>query len=630
MAEHVEKVMNDMVPELDDLRRKRIFNDEELRQVVKRRRDFEYLLQKTESKPQDYLSYIRYEVALECLRSRRSKALHWRKRTISDFAGLRRLHIIFERGVRKFKGDIRMWYQYVDFCLRSGSTKVMSRVLLRALKFHPREVHLWLLAADRELKCGHIKAARALLVRGLRFAPKSPKLWGEFLRLEVRVACHLRDVRDSPHAALDASSQNSAPAESPWAPARLLFRQALSRMASNPSACAAFLAQARSCLQEAQSEPGPADGLNEWAEEMRSALTKHRPGLVEGVAWLDVPTDAAADLWELWWTCEVGSGSAWPPLVDDVANFAPATVLGQFASVLADCAAKGSDRSDTAGEALVKFAAASRASAVAETAVSILKALQTCAQASSNERKDGKEAAEKAYQMLAQRAVKEHPQNGRLALISSEHSSSSPSLLKLGGRSLEPDDASAMMLLQGDSDAGCTTRQHVLEVALRSLAPGHDPHPIVSAYLSQALARGGTSAFQQACQESRQVAAKLWDFPRCRAQLLASALDAELRCCSMSMISTLASKPGLQATALSEHFEELLRSLKDEDPAKPEWWIRYMNFVQSASSWNGGVVVNGLPTIMDLHWRAMRSVPDQAVYSEQAQRLLQQQSGGAC
>eukprot|EP00449_Zooxanthella_nutricula_P051605 CAMPEP_0198566768 /NCGR_PEP_ID=MMETSP1462-20131121/103790_1 /TAXON_ID=1333877 /ORGANISM="Brandtodinium nutriculum, Strain RCC3387" /LENGTH=264 /DNA_ID=CAMNT_0044297805 /DNA_START=6 /DNA_END=796 /DNA_ORIENTATION=- len=263
-----------MVPELDDLRRKRIFGDNELRQIVKRRRDFEYGLQKAPPKQQDYLSYIRYEVALECLRHCRSKALHWRRRTISDFAGVRRLHGIFDRGTKKFKGDLRMWYQHVDFCLRSGSTKALSRVLTRALKFHPREVHLWLLAADRELKCGHIKAARALLVRGLRFAPTSSKLWGEFLRLEVRVALRLRATRASGEEGLvPGEGKPAEPTASPWAPVRLLFRRGAGRLAPSPRAAATFLEQAVECLREAQENAGEVeDGLGDFAGEVRAAL----------------------------------------------------------------------------------------------------------------------------------------------------------------------------------------------------------------------------------------------------------------------------------------------------------------------------------------------------------------------
>ncbi|CAE7884784.1 utp6, partial [Symbiodinium microadriaticum] len=116
---------------------------------------------------------VRYEIALEALRRRRTSALRWRKYSISTVAGLRRIHNILHRGSHRFKGDLQLWYQHVDFCLRSGSTAMLTRVLMRAVKYHPKEVHLWLLAADRELQQGHVEAARKLLLRGLRCVPTS-------------------------------------------------------------------------------------------------------------------------------------------------------------------------------------------------------------------------------------------------------------------------------------------------------------------------------------------------------------------------------------------------------------------------------------------------------------------------
>eukprot|EP00438_Fugacium_kawagutii_P011111 Skav203182 [mRNA] locus=scaffold39:223426:233211:+ [translate_table: standard] len=120
---------------------------------------------------------------------------------LDGIAGVRRIHNIFKRSTHRFKGDLRLWYQHVDFCLRSGSSKVLQRVLMKAVKLHPKEASLWLLAADRELRQGHVDAARKLLMRALRCLPKSVKLLNEFIRLEV------------------------------WAPTKLLFKKGLSKLA---------------------------------------------------------------------------------------------------------------------------------------------------------------------------------------------------------------------------------------------------------------------------------------------------------------------------------------------------------------------------------------------------------------
>ena len=50
---------------------------------------------------------------------------------MSDFAGVRRIHFIFDRGLRKFKGDVRFWLQYIDFAHRAGSTHALGRILAK-------------------------------------------------------------------------------------------------------------------------------------------------------------------------------------------------------------------------------------------------------------------------------------------------------------------------------------------------------------------------------------------------------------------------------------------------------------------------------------------------------------------
>jgi len=635
----VEKTMQEMVPELDDLKRKSIFNEDEIRQIVKRRRDFEYGMQRNPAKHQDFLNYIQYEVAVECLRSRRSKALHWRKKTISDFAGFRRMHIIFDRGVRKFKGDMRMWYQYIDFCLRSGSTKVLSRVLLRALKFHPREVHLWLLAADTELKCGHIKAARTLLVRALRFAPKSAKLWGEFLRLEVRVACHLQAVRDSPE-----GLEQSTPTANAWAPGRLLFRRGLAKMSCSPSACAAFLAQAIHCLKEAQSEPSSGEGLSEWAAEVRAALAQWRPGVAEGEDWLDASDETATSLWELWWNHELECGSSWRSVADAAATSAPAVVLRHLASTLTAAAVKGASADEqtddeTAAAVLATLAGKPRAAIDAETVIGLLEELERCAEEASHASDSDKRLVQKASRALLERAVAEHPKNARIALLSwsaaaGKSKGKRPPMPPSKADSMQSEEAVAMLLLatpatmqaDGDGDAQALQRQRSLETSLRNLAPSVAPGTLVTAHVAEALARGGAQALQEACSDVRAVAGKLWDMPERRAMMLAAALEAELRCWSMSTLAVAASKMLKQAKALTDRFEELLGLLSDDDPEKEDWWIRYVQFVQGALR-SGDGVGSGLPSVTDLNWRAMRSVADQARYADKAQRVLQAHSG---
>jgi len=57
------------------------------------------------------------------------------KSTASDYAGIKRVHNIFDRAVMKHRGDIELWLQYVEFCKNSGSGKILSKLFSRYQKF---------------------------------------------------------------------------------------------------------------------------------------------------------------------------------------------------------------------------------------------------------------------------------------------------------------------------------------------------------------------------------------------------------------------------------------------------------------------------------------------------------------
>ena len=62
MADTVRNIMEMMIPELQDLEARGYFTKEEIRQITKRRSDFEYLLKRKAARKADYL---RFEPQLE-------------------------------------------------------------------------------------------------------------------------------------------------------------------------------------------------------------------------------------------------------------------------------------------------------------------------------------------------------------------------------------------------------------------------------------------------------------------------------------------------------------------------------------------------------------------------------------
>ncbi|XP_078428629.1 U3 small nucleolar RNA-associated-like protein [Wolffia australiana] len=205
MADVVQFRLERMVDELEDLVSRGLFSRSEIAEIVNRRRDFEYRLKRPRPLKQDFLHYIDYETKIDALRNiRKGKIIGelrrqqeksggdgeraggklWKK-SVSDFSGVARILDIYRLAVVRHKGDLDLWFRYLEFC-RDRKHGRMKQLLAQAIRFHPKVPGLWIYAAawefDQQL---NVSAARALMQRGLRECPNSEELWIEYLRMEL-------------------------------------------------------------------------------------------------------------------------------------------------------------------------------------------------------------------------------------------------------------------------------------------------------------------------------------------------------------------------------------------------------------------------------------------------------------
>ncbi|RVW46023.1 U3 small nucleolar RNA-associated protein 6-like [Vitis vinifera] len=190
MADVVQYRLERMVNELDDLERRGVFSRREIAEIVKQRRKFEYRLKRPSPLKQDYLAYIEYEKQLDSLRRLRKKSVAREakkktKKSVSDFAGVSRILEIYQLAVMRYKGDIDLWFRYLEFC-RERRNGRMKKVLAQVIRFHPKVPGVWIYAAAWEFDHNlNATAARALMQSGLRVCPTSEDLWVEYLRMEL-------------------------------------------------------------------------------------------------------------------------------------------------------------------------------------------------------------------------------------------------------------------------------------------------------------------------------------------------------------------------------------------------------------------------------------------------------------
>eukprot|EP01112_Ceratiomyxa_fruticulosa_P016466 TRINITY_DN4984_c1_g2_i2.p1 TRINITY_DN4984_c1_g2~~TRINITY_DN4984_c1_g2_i2.p1 ORF type:complete len:687 (+),score=134.23 TRINITY_DN4984_c1_g2_i2:1977-4037(+) len=184
-----------MIPELEALEVSGVFSPEELKSIIKKRTDYEYLISSPMRKKVDFLRYLEYEMNLEELRRlRRRKQLSESAISHSDFAkdeekfySTKRIHTLFDRVTHSFPSDQNLITDWINYSKRIGSTNLLGKLFARFLALHPKWTELWIMAANWEFDNRlDITAARNLFQLGVRVNALSPKLWLEFFELELK------------------------------------------------------------------------------------------------------------------------------------------------------------------------------------------------------------------------------------------------------------------------------------------------------------------------------------------------------------------------------------------------------------------------------------------------------------
>lgn len=171
------------VPELKEYERKKIFTTDEITSIARKRSDFEHKINARGSSPTNYTRHAEFEINVDALRRKRVKRLGIRA---TAHNGQRRIFFVFDRGTRKFPGDVGLWMQSVEYARGQHSHKKVSQILTNALRLHPTKSDLWTYAAQFAMEeNGDMTEARSYMQRGLRFCKNSSALWLQYAKLEL-------------------------------------------------------------------------------------------------------------------------------------------------------------------------------------------------------------------------------------------------------------------------------------------------------------------------------------------------------------------------------------------------------------------------------------------------------------
>ena len=112
MAEFVQHSIEEMLQELEQMKRVELFSEKETRAILKKRKTYEYKLRRRTKLKEDFLQYVQYEMnVLALLKKRRHKSGSQFKILEIDVAIINRIHKIFNM-LSWHVGDSRMILTY--------------------------------------------------------------------------------------------------------------------------------------------------------------------------------------------------------------------------------------------------------------------------------------------------------------------------------------------------------------------------------------------------------------------------------------------------------------------------------------------------------------------------------------
>uniref|UniRef100_A0A0X3P1G9 U3 small nucleolar RNA-associated protein 6 N-terminal domain-containing protein n=1 Tax=Schistocephalus solidus TaxID=70667 RepID=A0A0X3P1G9_SCHSO len=165
MAEVVERNIEESLDELSYIRKAKLFTEDEIRDIVRRRRQHEYSLQKRVKRITDYESYISTEIGiLRLISIKRQKLEDFRFQDKIEKSIVARLVRLHRQICYRFQSRVDVWMRFIWFSRALGRHMSVVRLWDRLLQVHGRtDPRLWAAAAAFHLDQGARAQARSAL-----------------------------------------------------------------------------------------------------------------------------------------------------------------------------------------------------------------------------------------------------------------------------------------------------------------------------------------------------------------------------------------------------------------------------------------------------------------------------------
>ncbi|KAJ2944216.1 hypothetical protein O0L34_g18195 [Tuta absoluta] len=198
MAEQVNQRIEEMINELEQMRRTNLYTEEEIKEISRKRKEFEYKVQRRVKEKEDYVQYIAYELALlEDISLRRKQHKLVEKKKDLEYAIAKRLNKLFKQFIYRFQNEVEIYFEYIKFCKSVGFDAAASGIIGQMLQMHGDKPKMWQMAAKWEWKeQDNLESARNFLIKGIHRHPESEILYLDLFEIELMLAAKSTDEEE--------------------------------------------------------------------------------------------------------------------------------------------------------------------------------------------------------------------------------------------------------------------------------------------------------------------------------------------------------------------------------------------------------------------------------------------------
>ncbi|KAF2883017.1 hypothetical protein ILUMI_23155 [Ignelater luminosus] len=183
MTDVVQKRLELMTPEVEEMRRIKLYSEEEMRKLLIKRKEFEYKIHSRLKDLQDFTDYISYEKCLlKDIKLRRNKFKRNEKKSNIEYAIIKRIKSLYEIALLRFPDEITLFYSFLQFCDKVNFVNAASNVISNMIKKHSDNPQVWLTAAKwHKHQRKDTKSAMAMLLKAIAIHKDNVLLYREIV-----------------------------------------------------------------------------------------------------------------------------------------------------------------------------------------------------------------------------------------------------------------------------------------------------------------------------------------------------------------------------------------------------------------------------------------------------------------